>query len=112
MLGIALILFGLGICGFSILFAVSKGKLLPQNNENAQNLLENPKNDKFKIGDEMIIRLAHHLGGRLCVEDLIKQTQLSSAQAKDCLEGLAQKGICEIRLNEVQNSGKIYYYFD
>ncbi len=58
------------------------------------------------------IRCVTSVNNRLCVEDLITQTKLSSAQAKDCLEGLAQKGVCEIRLNEVQNSGKIYYYFD
>lgn len=71
-----------------------------------------PTQPKFEINDDFVIRLAKRLNNRLSVEDLLTQTSLTSEDAKNHLDKLAQKGICEIRLHEVQNSGKIYYYFD
>ena len=66
---------------------------------------------KFEMNDEMIIRLAKRLGGRLSVEDLTTQTSLSTTQAQEKLEALHSKGICTMNLDEVSNTGKIYYYF-
>ncbi|GAB4399753.1 MAG: hypothetical protein OHK0053_20430 [Microscillaceae bacterium] len=67
---------------------------------------------KFELTDELIIRLARRLGGRLSVEDLITQTSLSREQAKERLDRLSQKGDCTIDLDQVQESGKIYYVFN
>ncbi len=66
----------------------------------------------FELTDEMIIRLARILNNKLSVDDLITQSSLTREKAKERLEMLAQKGICEIRLDDVQNKGKVFYYFD
>lgn len=66
---------------------------------------------KFELNDEMIIRLARKLNNRLSVEDLIQQTSLTREQAKQRLEKLHQQGSCQIDLDSVQESGKIYYNF-
>jgi hypothetical protein len=66
---------------------------------------------KFELSDEMIIRLANRIGNKLSVDDLVQQTSLTRDQAKTRLEQLHQKGVCQIDLNKVEESGKIYYYF-
>lgn len=66
---------------------------------------------KFELSDEMIIRLANRLSNKLSVDDLVQQTSLTRDQAKTRLEELHQKGVCQIDLNKVEESGKIYYYF-
>ncbi len=50
--------FAVSIGFFSLLFS---GMAKIQNNEKAQDLLETPKENSFKISDELIIRLARHL---------------------------------------------------
>ncbi|NJL12030.1 MAG: hypothetical protein HC913_02825 [Microscillaceae bacterium] len=71
-----------------------------------------PNPSKFELTDELIIRLARRLGGRLSVEDLITQTSLNREQARERLDRLSQKGDCTIDLDQVQESGKIYYIFN
>ncbi len=66
---------------------------------------------QFKLNDEMIQRLASRLGGKLTAEDLAKQTSLSLPEAKEKLEALHQKGVCQIDLDQVSVDGKIYYVF-
>ena len=66
---------------------------------------------KFQLTDEMIIRLAKRLDNRLSVDDLTTQTSLTREQAKERLEKLHQQGICQINLDNVEESGKIYYNF-
>lgn len=69
-------------------------------------------NPKFELTDDLIIRLAKRLGGKISIEDLAAQTSLSIEQAKTRLETLQQKGICEIDLDGISESGKIFYQFD
>ncbi len=87
-------------------------ELLTQQKEDFQNLLEHNPTIQFEITDEAIIRLAFYSGNRLSVKDLIIKTPLTIEQATDCLENLAKKGFCEIKLEEIEKTGKIYYYFD
>jgi|GEM_PF-1807238 len=67
---------------------------------------------KFELSDEMIMRLANRLNNKLSVEDLVQQTSLTRDQAKARLEKLHQQGICQINLDNVEESGKIYYNFN
>jgi hypothetical protein len=83
---------------------------------NRQTALPAPKQGgmpkgKFELSDEMIIRLANRFSNKLSVDDLVQQTSLTRDQAKTRLEQLHQKGVCQIDLNKVEESGKIYYYF-
>ncbi len=108
-----IMLIGFGFSVMMMFFMMTMLRKNPTPTLNAvfgQDRIEQPKKT-IEITEEMVIRLAGHLGGRLSADDLVKQTSLNFEQAKNMLEKLAQKGICEIRLNEVQNSGKIYYYF-
>jgi hypothetical protein len=66
---------------------------------------------KFVLTDEMILRLAKRFENKLSVDDLVQQTSLTRDQAKARLEELHNKGICQINLDKVEESGKIYYYF-
>jgi hypothetical protein len=68
-------------------------------------------NTNFELSDDMIIRLAKRLNGKLSVDDLTTQTSLSRDQAQQRLESMHQKGICTINLDQVAEDGKIYYYF-
>ncbi|TAE70315.1 MAG: hypothetical protein EAZ85_11855 [Bacteroidetes bacterium] len=70
------------------------------------------KNTTFELTDELIIRLASRLNGRLSAEELSQQTTLSLDEAKNRLENLLKKGRCEIKLDEVNLKGKIFYYFE
>jgi hypothetical protein len=90
----------------SIVYNRNRGAL--SNNRN--DTLPPPKKN-FAITDEMIARLARHLGGRLTVDELSQQTSLTRDQAKERLEALHRQGICQINLDQVEESGKIYYYF-
>ncbi len=103
--------------GFIITMALGVTGVYFRNKAIAQELKEQkekffPIQPKFEINDDFIIRLARRLNNRLSVEDLITQTSLSRDDAKQHLEELSQKGFCEIRLTDVEKSGKIYYYFD
>ncbi len=71
---------------------------------------QKPK-QKFELTDEMIVRLAQRLENKLTVEQLSQQTTLTREQAKERLEHLHQKGVCQINLDNVEESGKIYYLF-
>lgn len=66
----------------------------------------------FELTDELIVRLAMRKGGRLRAEDLAAQTSLNIEQAKERLESLNAKGICNIDLDDVSDTGKIYYNFN
>lgn len=74
-----------------------------------QGLMNQPQ--KFQMNDEMIMRLAKRLGGRLTAEQLSSQTSLSFDQAKERLEALHNKGICNINLDDIDENGRIYYQF-
>ena len=65
----------------------------------------------FELTDELIVRLAKRLGGRLSVDDLASQTSLNRQQATERLESLHQKGVCNINLDEIGEDGKVYYNF-
>ena len=68
--------------------------------------------NKFELTDEMIIRLAMtRTNNKLSIEQLTNQTSLTTEQAKQRLEQMHQKGLCQINLDEIETSGKIYYYF-
>lgn len=62
----------------------------------------------FEITDEMIVRLAKRLGGKLSVEELNAQTSLNADQAKERLEKLLMQGKCDI---DVTDEGRIIYKF-
>ncbi len=98
-----------GLLAFAGYYYRNKALLAEANNNHNKFL---PQQPKLEINDDFIIRLANRLNKRLSVEDLVSQTTLGREEAKNRLESMSQKGICEIRLDEVQNSGKIYYYFD
>ncbi len=77
--------------------------------------LEPAKNSKststFELTDELIIKLANRLNGRLSAEELSQQTTLSLEESKKRLENLLKNGRCEINLEDVNNHGKVFYYF-
>ncbi|MDX2304137.1 MAG: hypothetical protein NW226_15130 [Microscillaceae bacterium] len=95
---------GIGFTGWH-LYQRSQKELKHQK----QSMLNRPVN--FELNDEMIIRLARRLGGKLTPEELSSQTSLSLAQAKDRLESLHSKGVCTIDLDDIDEDGKIYYRF-
>ncbi len=70
-----------------------------------------PSQKVFVLTDDLIIRLAKRLGGKITASDLSAQTSLSIEQAKARLDIMQEKGICEIDLDAVDRSGKIYYHF-
>ncbi len=86
--------------------------LLEQKKENIQSSSENNPKTEIQTTYEDIIRLAYHSDNKLSVKDLIIKTSMTIEQATDCLENLAKKGFCEIKLEEIEKTGKIYYYFD
>jgi hypothetical protein len=97
----------MGLGGYAILKNNQKALAGGNNYRN----LPNP-NQKFELTDEMILRLAQRMGkGKLSVEDLVSQTSLNREQAQERLDKLHAKGICQIRLDEIGDDGKIYYYF-
>jgi hypothetical protein len=97
----------MGLGGYAILKNSQKAIAGGNNYRN----LPNP-NQKFEMTDEMILRLAQRFGkGKLSVEDLISQTSLNREQAQERLDKLLAKGMCQIRLDEIGDDGKIYYYF-
>ncbi len=67
---------------------------------------------KFEMTDELVIRLAKRLGGKITAADLAAQTSLTVEQAKKRLDDMLIKGVCEINLDEVDLDGKVYYHFD
>jgi len=67
---------------------------------------------RFELTDDLIIRLAKRLDGRITAEDLSAQTSLTVEQAKARLESLQQRGVCDIDLDGISLNGKIYYQFD
>lgn len=69
------------------------------------------KATRFEMSDEMIVRLAKRLGGRLSAEELASQTSLSINQAKERLEALHNKGVCDIDLDRIDERGRIFYSF-
>lgn len=71
---------------------------------------QKPK-EKFELTDEMILRLAQRMENKLTVEQLSQQTTLTREQAKERLEKMHQSGLCQINLDNVEESGKIYYLF-
>ena len=75
-----------------------------------QTMLKRPT-QQFQMNDEMIMRLAKRLGGKLSPEQLSEQTSLSFDQAKQRLEAMHNKGICSINLDDIDENGKIYYQF-
>lgn len=66
---------------------------------------------KFELTDELIIKLANRLNGKLTADELSQQTSLSLEEAKNRLEKLLKNGRCEINLDEINQQGKIFYYF-
>jgi hypothetical protein len=84
-------------------------KALPAGQQNRPQM--GPANQNFEVTDDMIVRLAKRLGGRLSVEDLSSQTSLNREKAKERLEALNIKGVCNIRLDDIDENGRIYYYF-
>lgn len=77
-----------------------------------QALKNSHTSSKFEMTDELIIRLAKRLGGRITATDLAAQTSFTVEQAKVRLESLQQKGICDIDLENMGIDGKIYFQFD
>lgn len=84
-------------------------KALPAGQQNRPQM--GPSSQNFEVTDDMIIRLAKRLGGKLSVEDLSSQTSLTREKAKERLEALNVKGVCHINLDEIDENGRIYYYF-
>lgn len=105
-----LLSFGVSVLLMAFFAGIARKKMSNDVND-FKNLLKSPEKPSFEITDEMFIRLAQRLGGRLCAEDITRQTSLNMDKAKETLDNLSKKGICEIKLDEVQQSGKIYYYF-
>lgn len=104
-------IFGAVITFFgSQIYNKKQGELPANTTTTHTEYLPKPKG-KFQLTDEMILRLANRMGNKLSVEDLVKQTSLTREQAKERLETLHQKGICQINLDNVEESGKIYYDF-
>lgn len=89
----------------------SRSKMIANKDEKIINAIKAKSGEGFKMNDETLMRLAGRLGGRLSVKDVITQTTLSENQAKEKLENLLKQGKCEIKLDEVENTGVIYYYF-
>ncbi len=71
-----------------------------------------PVQPRFELTDDLIMRLAKRLGGKISAEDLSAQTSLSVEQAKARLETLMQRGDCEIDLDGIDANGRIYYQFN
>lgn len=87
--------------------------VLNMNKKKQQNVLgHTAPSSKFEMTDELVIRLAKRLGGKITASDLSAQTSMTVEQAKERLDGMLMKGLCEINLNEVDLEGKVYYHFD
>lgn len=102
----------LWIVGFIYMANKQDKEYIGEGDDKGKLPLYTKENDKFELSDEMIIRLARIFQNKLSVDDLITQSSLTREQAKNRLDSLAQKGICEIKLDEIQHNGKIFYYFD
>ncbi len=101
----------IGIVAY-VLIQKSKSKAILNRDQNIINAMKSKNNSThFEITEESLIRLASRLGGRISVKDVITQTTLSEEKAKEKLEHLLQTGKCEIKLDEVEATGVIYYYF-
>lgn len=109
-----------GITGFSMaLTAIGGGMIFfglrRLRKHNHQQLSPGPggmQSPQFKMDDAMVQRLANRLGGKITAEDLARQTSLSLPEAKEKLEALHTKGVCQIDLDRVSQDGKIYYVFN
>lgn len=102
------------IVGLLVYFFVHKKnqKMIQNKDEKVINAIKARNGaGKFEVTEEVLTRLANRLGGRLSVKDVITQTTITEAEAKSKLEKLLSSGKCEIKLDEVENTGVIYYYF-
>ncbi|TAE46780.1 MAG: hypothetical protein EAZ44_03530 [Cytophagia bacterium] len=87
---------------------ISQIKGIFQKKSSTNNIAITPK---FELTDELIIKLANRLNGKLTADELSQQTSLSLEEAKNRLEKLLKNGRCEINLDEINQQGKIFYYF-
>lgn len=87
---------------------ISQIKGIFQKKSNTNNIAITPK---FELTDELIIKLANRLNGKLTADELSQQTSLSLEESKNRLEKLLKNGRCEINLDEINQKGKIFYYF-
>lgn len=117
-IGVILFSGGLGSGDFSFnLYGIIAALLGWRLYQNSQKKLKTSKQmqipeQKFELNDDLIIRLAKRLGGKLTVEQLTSQTSLTATQAQERLEKLHAQGICNIDLNEVDTIGKVIYHFE